>query len=234
MDNRSFDEYAEKYDEWFLKNKSVLASELALIAHSLKQPGRTLSIGCGSGLFEMLLKKEYNITIQEGIEPSESMADIAKKRGMSVRIGTAEDTIFGDQEFDTILFNGTPSYITDLEKAFTHAYNALKSGGYIVVADVPKESSYAMLYNLAKTTGSWDHDMLINIRPEFSYPIEFVVSANWRTTPEKIELVKKVGFQNLEFAQTLTTHPLYSNDRSEQPSSGYDRGDYVTIRAVKP
>jgi hypothetical protein len=31
--------------------------------------------------------------------------------------------------------------------------------------------------------------------------------------------------------QTLTRHPLHSNDAVEEPSPGFDRGDYVAIRA---
>ena len=43
-----------------------------------------------------------------------------------------------------------------------------------------------------------------------------------------------VGFENFEFLQTLTRHPKYSNDSPEEPVEGYDRGDYVAIRARKP
>src|SRR6056297_1006550 len=98
----SFDRYANKYDAWFMENKNLLKSEVALVAHVLGNPGRTLSIGCGSGLFEYFLKKDFNIEVKEGIEPSESMADIARKRGMDVRIGTAEESNYGEEENDTI------------------------------------------------------------------------------------------------------------------------------------
>ena len=78
---KGFDEYAPAYDAWFLENRNVLYSEINLVAHVLKNPGRTLSVGCGSGLFETILAKEYGITITDGIEPSEGMAEIARKRG---------------------------------------------------------------------------------------------------------------------------------------------------------
>ena len=73
-----------------------------------------------------------------------------------------------------------------------------------------------MLYNLAKALGTWDHPLLAGTYPENPYPIEFVRVANWRTT-----------------AQTLTTHPLYSNRQEEQPSEGYEKGDYVAVTACK-
>ena len=147
---KGFDEYAPAYDAWFLENRNVLYSEINLVAHVLKNPGRTLSVGCGSGLFETILAKEYGITITDGIEPSEGMAEIARKRGMKVTISTAEEADFGCGDYDTILFNGTPSYITDLESVVRKAYDALPEGGRIILIDVPKESTYGVLYNLPK------------------------------------------------------------------------------------
>ena len=169
----------------------------------------------------------------EAWEPSEQMAEIAEKRGINVTIGTAEDLPFDDEQFDTVIYNGTPSYIDNFEKALQQAYRILKTDGHVLVLDVPKESSYAMLYNLAKETGTWDHPALEGIRPEHAYPIEFVAQANWRTTREKTDLLKKAGFTDLKFAQTLTKHPLYSNDTVEEPKEGFDCGDYVAIQARK-
>lgn len=229
----SFDKYAEKYDSWFLKNKNVLYSELKLVAFFLKNAGDILSVGCGSGLFEMLLQKEYDIAVKYGIEPSKSMADIARKRGMIVKTETAEDGDFGQNLYNTILFNGTPSYINDLQKAFTKTYDALRAEGKIVVIDVPKESSYALLYNLAKVLGKWDHPMLEGIQPRDPYPIEFVKAASWRTTAEKTNLLKNAGFCDFDYAQTLTKHPVYSDNELEEPRKGYDCGDYVAICSYK-
>jgi ubiquinone/menaquinone biosynthesis C-methylase UbiE len=234
MKIKIFDEYAEKYDSWFLKNMNVLDSEIALLAHFLKKPGHALSVGCGSGLFEMLLRRDYNIGISEGLEPSEGMANIARKRGLKVQIGKAEAMNYKQNEFDTVIFNGSPSYIKNLKQAFREAYRVLKSAGSIVILDVPKESSYALLYNLAKVLKSWDNALLEGVAPYDPYPIEFVKAANWRTTQEKIDLLQEVGFKNFKFAQTLTRHPLYSNIKGEEPCEGYDRGDYVAICGYKP
>jgi ubiquinone/menaquinone biosynthesis C-methylase UbiE len=229
----SFDEFAGKYDAWFMENDTLLKSEVALVAYFLKNPGRALSVGCGSGLFEYFLKKNYGISIPEGLEPSEAMAEIARKRGMSVMVSAVEESDLGVEIYDTMLFNGTPSYIDDLENAFIKAYYALSKGGQIVVIDVPKEGSFAMLYNLAKTVGSWDHDLFRGIKPQSVYPIEFVKDANWRTTGEKVDMLKKAGFRRFQFAQTLTKHPLYANEQFEEPVEGYERGDYVAICANK-
>ena len=230
---KGFDEYAATYDAWFLDNPNVLESEVRLVASTLRNAGRVLSVGCGSGLFEKIMRDEFGITVTDGVEHSPAMAEIARKRGMDVTEATAEEFDYPAGEYDTILFNGSPSYITDLDTVLSKVYAALKPGGRIVLVDVPKESTYGLMYNLAKALGTWDHPLLEGAYPPNPYPIEFVNVANWRTTAEKIALLEKNGFRNIESAQTLTTHPLYSDLAAEEPVPGHDRGDYVAVTAIK-
>lgn len=230
---KGFDEYVATYDAWFLDNPNVLESEVRLVASTLRNAGRVLSVGCGSGLFEKIMRDEFGITVTDGVEPSPAMAEIARKRGMDVTEATAEEFDYPAGEYDTILFNGSPSYITDLDTVLSKVYAALKPGGRIVLVDVPKESTYGLMYNLAKALGTWDHPLLEGAYPPNPYPIEFVNVANWRTTAEKIALLEKNGFRNIESAQTLTTHPLYSDLAAEEPVPGHDRGDYVAVTAIK-
>ena len=51
---------------------------------------------------------------------------------------------------------------------------------------------------------------------------------------EKAEVLRSTGFVDMEFAQTLTRHPKHSNDSVEEPSDGFDRGDYVASGAGRP
>ena len=233
MGYKGFDIYANEYDSWFMENSNVLETEVRLVASCLKDAGEVLSIGCGSGLFEKILADKYGISVRKGIEPSAAMAEIARKRGMDVIVGTGEETDYGIEQFDTVLFNGCPCYMQDLALALRKAYAALRKGGKVVVIDVPKESAYGILYNLALSVGTWDHALLQGCSPAMPYPIELVKQANWRTTAEKISLVKEAGFVNLEFSQTLTASPCYSHEKVEDPCEGYDRGAYVSITAYK-
>jgi len=233
MGYQAFDQYASEYDAWFMENQNVLETELRLVASTLKDAGRILSIGSGSALFEKLLADKYDIHVARCIEPAEGMAEIARKRGFEVEINTAEAADYGTEEFDTVLFNGCPCYMQDLGLALTKAYNCLRPGGKVVVIDVPKESPYGLIYNLALAVGTWDHPLLEGCKPKDPYPIELVKQAAWRTTEDKSNTVKACGFKDLEYAQTLTLDPHYSYTLVEDPIEGYDRGSYVAIIGYK-
>ena len=151
MGYQRFDEFSTQYDEWFMNNENLFKTELRLVADTLKDSGRILSIGCGSAIFEKSLRDEYGIQIIKGIEPSTAMAEIARKRGFEVEIGTGEEADYGKGLYDTVLFNGCPCYMNDLGLALRKAYTALVPGGRVVVIDVPKESSFGTMYNLATT-----------------------------------------------------------------------------------
>lgn len=230
---KSFDQYATKYDSWFLNNSNILASEAKLVAKTLEGCTNIFSVGCGSGLFESILKNEYNIAIEEGLEPSKDMAHIAIERGLKVNVATAEEFDYNGKTYDTIIYNGCPGYITDLDKALRNSFKALNKNGKIIVIDIPKESGYGLLYNLAKSVQTWQHALLKEVYPRNPYPIELVDQANWRTTLEKVSILKEIGFCNFNYLQTLTTHPIYSNNSIEEPIEGYDKGDYVAICAYK-
>lgn len=234
MNEVPFDAYADQYDYWFLANKQVLDSEVKLLAHALgENPGRCLSVGCGSGLFETCLARDYDLHIKEGVEPSDGMRSIAIKRGLDVQAASAETMTLHEATYDTIIFNGCSSYLADPAAAFEKARNALKSGSRLLVLDVPKESAYGLLYNFGSETGGWTHPALKGVTPEQIYPLEFVKVARWTTTPDKIKQLEALGFQSITTAQTLVRHPLYTNDEVEEPIPGFDRGSYVCITAVR-
>lgn len=233
MAKPAFDEHAGEYDRWFMDNQAVLGSEVLLVKAALEGAGETLSVGCGSGLFEMILARDHGITITRGVEPAEGMAAIARKRGMQVEIGPAEELPIDDATFDTVLMNGTPAYLTDLVSALKEAHRVLRPGGRVIVADVPASSGYGMLYNLAAKVGTWDDPHLKKVAPAVPYPVEFLGAANWRTTDEVLAAIDESGFTFQDAHQTLTTHPKFSNDQVEEPVPGYERGCYVALRATK-
>lgn len=236
MAHAKFDGYAADYDSWFMTNENVFLSELKLLKASLDltDGGRMLSVGCGSGLFEKSLQDEYGITVSEGIEPSEDMAAIARKRGMDVQIATAETADLPEESYDVIYFNGSSSYIPDLKVAYGNVLKALKKGGSLVLLDVPKESAYGLLYLLAGKLDTYDSLETVDTAPKCPYPLELVHAALWHTTEEKSKvLTDELGLHDLRYKQTLVAHPVYTNRMVEEPIDGYYAGGYVAIVAKK-
>lgn len=171
MGKAKFDGYAQEYDIWFMTNENVFLSELKLLkaALDLTDGGRILSVGCGSGLFEKALNDEYGITVTDGVEPSEDMSGIARKRGMQVQIATAETAQLEPESYDVIYFNGSSSYIPNLDVAYGNILKALKTGGKLVLLDVPKESAYGLLYLLAGKLDTYTAPELLDTAPDCPY-----------------------------------------------------------------
>lgn len=103
--NNSFDQYASLYDAWFMQNPNLLLSEVRLVARTLQGARHILSVGCGSGLFEKILRDDFGIDITDGIEPADGMAEIARHRGVNVSVTTAEEGI-------SATVSSTPSCLT--------------------------------------------------------------------------------------------------------------------------
>ena len=233
---KMFDGYADKYDQWFLTNNRVFESELKLLHVCLNplKKDKILSVGCGSGLFESALKREYDIIVEYGLEPSTDMAKIAEKRGVKVEIGDAETTSLKAEEYDVIYLNGCSTYIADLSSAYRNCYNALKKGGSLILLDVPVESAYGILYSFAKYVEGYDEKLFSRIMPALPYPIELVKSGIFHSPIEKLSIVKdELKMKNIRFMQTLVAHPIYTNDSVEEPIEGYDKGGYVALIAEK-
>jgi len=219
-----FEVAAEDFDSWFEKNKVVFESELLAEKHFLTDPKNSVSIGVGSGLFASRLGVEY------GVEPSKEMAKLAEKRGIKVKVGTAESVPFGDEKFDMVLLSTVLCYVNDPQKAVKEAYRILKPNGKIVVSFLAREGSYAMMYDLAYLRGKHDPE----ISPRHPYSIKFIKEANWCSMSKVTTWLKKAGFVDLEYIQTLTNHPKYTNDGIEKPTEGYKKGDYIVVKGRKP
>ena len=224
LDISAFEETAEDFDSWFNKNKVVFESELLAEKYFLSNPKNSVSVGVGSGLFASRLGIEY------GIEPSKEMAKLAEKRGIRVKIGTAENVPLEDERFDTVLLSTALSYANDRQKAVQEAYRILKHNGHIVVSFLAREGSYAMMYDLAYLRGKHDSETA----PKYPYPIKFIKETHWLSTGEINNLLEDAGFVNLKYVQTFTKHPKYTNDEVEEPIEGYEKGDYIVVQGRKP
>lgn len=227
---QKFDGYAQQYDKWFMENSNLFESELRLFKKALGDitDKKLLSVGCGSGLFESYI----DCSQLEGIEPSRDMGEIAKKRGVNVICyGMIEDAELPENQYDIIYFNGSSSYMEDLEPVYRKSLAALKKGGKLILLDVPKESAFGFMYLLGKSLGTYEHEYLAGTMPTLPYPLALASSGVWHSTEEKIEVLKKLGVTKFTFYQTLLKNPMYTNEEPEQVADGYKSGGYVAIIA---
>jgi SAM-dependent methyltransferase len=219
-------EQAEAYDEWFGRNGNIFESEALAIEELIPYDvdlGDAIDVGCGTGLFSIRLGIPF------GIEPSESMAELARRKGIDVMIAPAEDIPFGGGQFSLALLCGVTSYLTDRRKAIQEVYRILRPNGYLILADVQKGIGFAELYERAVREGKYPEGEA----PETPYPIEFAKLAKWPEVSELFDLLHQVGFTSLETRQTLTTKPKEANKTVERPKPGHESGSWVVIRGVK-
>src|SRR3990172_9397524 len=93
----TFDKNVQQYEEGFVRNPFAYVSELHAVKKLLPMNGNGLEIGMGTGRFSAPLG------IGQGIEPSRPMAEVAKKKGLEVVIGVAENLPYKDSQFDFCL-----------------------------------------------------------------------------------------------------------------------------------
>ena len=172
-----FDLYYEDYEEWFEKHPEIYEEELKTIK-ALLPKGRGMEVGVGSGRFAAPLGIKF------GIEPSENMAEIAKKRGVEVVNITAEKMDF-EEEFDFILMVTTICFVKEPLKTIQNCHKALKRGGFLLVAFVDLDSPLGRMYEKNK------------------HKSKFYAPATFFTKEDIINLMKKAGFKNFECKENL-------------------------------
>jgi ubiquinone/menaquinone biosynthesis C-methylase UbiE len=75
----AFNQFAQEYDLWFDAHPYAYQSELEAIRRFVPNGGTGVEVGVGTGRFSI----PFGITI--GVEPSESMASVARSRGIEVK-----------------------------------------------------------------------------------------------------------------------------------------------------
>ncbi len=201
----AFEEYSDAYDEWFERHADAYAAELRAIGKFL--PERSLKgveIGVGSGKFALPLG------IETGVEPSERMAGKARKQGIAVVKGVAEDLPLSTGAFDFALMVTTICFVDDLEQSFREALRILKPGGFIVVGLVDKESRLGREYQANR------------------HKSRFYREATFFSVPEVLEALRRAGFGTTEIVQTL-----FPAGKQQGLEDGFGRGAFVALKALK-
>ena len=135
-----------------------------LLAEVLKlrpQPGRTskvLEIGCADGARLQWLADTFGCACY-GLEPSARAVDVARRRGIEVRQGTADHLPYADQSFEIVIF-GFCLYLCDREDLFRIACEAdrvLQSPGWLLIQDFYSPAPSKLPYH--HRAGLFSHKM---------------------------------------------------------------------------
>ena len=220
---------------------NIFESRLALLYAALTThiPGKSLSIGGGTGRFEYELAHRYGLVVDRIVEPSPSLAETARSRGFDVEVATAQEATLAPESYDTIFYNGSSfGFIPDdeLEPTFAKTLAGLRPGGRLVLTDVPKESALGILLLTYQKAQGLDTSLLEDLIEGTSFynHAEHVYKPYWHTTRFYADLLERVGFRDLRFKQSVIVNPPYQDDHAEQPIDGFDKGNYVAIIARKP
>jgi ubiquinone/menaquinone biosynthesis C-methylase UbiE len=202
-----FEKYTERYENWFEKNLFAYSSELKGIKKLLPN-GKGIEIGVGTGRFA------ESLSIKFGVDPSLAMLKKAKERGVEVIGGVAENLPIMSGSFDFALITTTLCFVNEIEKTFEEVKRILRKNGFIILGFIDRESFLGGIYMDKKEKSL------------------FYRVANFYSTKEVLNILKKAGFSRPKIKQTLFTLPkkLSQKDKVEE---GYGKGGFVIIRMRK-
>ncbi|AKA34270.1 class I SAM-dependent methyltransferase [Flagellimonas lutaonensis] len=207
---KTFDEHVAQYEQWYEDHPEAYQSEiLALQEQFLELPQniRGIEVGLGTGRFSEPLG------IKEGIEPSAEMAKRAMKRGIEIMKGTAERLPYAAMQFDFVLFV-TVCHLKNLKKALSEARRVLKPDGAIIIGFLDKERLIAQSYMARR------------------HKSNFYEKAVFYSVEEMEQLLKKAGFKNFKYNQTLFDN-LEEIKNIQSPKEGTGEGSFVVVKAQK-
>src|SRR5690606_29127359 len=124
--------------------------------------------------------------VQVGIDPSRTMLDRARARGIEVFEGIAEDLPFADDSFDHALVVTTLCFVDSPATMLTEARRVLKPGGVFVMGFIDRASDLGRQYESHREASVFYRD------------------ATFYSAGEVDRLVIDAGFSVLSWAQTLS------------------------------
>lgn len=203
-----FNEHTVEYEEWFTTNRAAYESEIEAVRRMVPAGGTGLEVGVGTGKFA----EPLGITL--GIEPSASMRDVARRRGIRTASGVAEALPVVDGYFDFVLMVTVLCFFEDPGKALLETQRVLKPGGSIVIAFIDRDSPLGRKYDEKKGD------------------TVFYKDANFLSAAEVTSHLEEAGFDNPRFVQTIF-HSHKESDEVQPVREGHGDGVFVVVKAEK-
>jgi ubiquinone/menaquinone biosynthesis C-methylase UbiE len=205
---RIFENLAQEYDDWFVRNEPAYRSELAAVKAFLPTGGRGLEIGVGTGRFAAPLG------IDVGVEPAKAMAAIARKRGIKVFEAYAEELPFDNKSFDFVLMATVLCFLTDPFRALCEATRVLKPRGRLIIGMIDPDSPLGRAYEANKKKS------------------KFYRQAKFHPVGQVLKWLEDLGYADLKTCQTIF-QDLSAIAAPEPVKEGHGEGGFVVISAQK-
>jgi len=203
-----FNQFAHEYDEWFDIHRYAYLSELEAIRRFIPGGGAGVEVGVGTGRFAAPLG------IAIGVEPSESMAIIARSRGIEVKQAEAEDLPFTENTFDFVLQVNVICFLDDPVRALKESGRILKPNDRLILAMIDKSTKLGRAYESRKASN------------------KFYEKATFFSGQQGIGFLQKAGFVEIQSCQTIFTSPTEMT-APDPVRNGHGQGGFVVFRGRK-
>jgi SAM-dependent methyltransferase len=199
---------AKEYDAWFDRNQTVYKSEVMALQRFLPPSQGGLEIGVGTGRFAVPLG------LQVGVEPAKSMADLARRRGVTVVRAVAEALPFRDVSFNLVVLVTVLCFLPAPLLALREAARILKPGGRLIIGMIDRDSPLGQRYEAHK---------MENV---------FYRQAHFHPVSQVLDWIAQLPFQGVQTCQTLFGN-LGDITGLEPVQNGHGAGGFVVIAAER-
>jgi len=199
-----FNKNTPAYDAWFDENCLLYQAEVEAVRGFMPAHASGVEIGVGTGRFALPL----GITL--GVEPSHSMAALARLRGITVLEGCAEALPLTDKSFGFALMVTVVCFLDDIVLAFKEVSRILKPKGVFIIGFIEKDSEKGRHYNRQKGRDGFFRD------------------ATFYSAGELEAGLQQAGFAGFDYRQTL----LPGRMGLQVVEKGHAQGSFVVLRAM--
>ena len=135
----------EEYDAFTPQANARLISAFLRLS-GLPRGSRVADLGCGSGVFTELLRREGYESV--GLDISPKLVELGRKKypGLELLEGDAENLPFKSDSLDGVLLSGLVHHFPDPRRLAAEVRRVLKRGGRFVAFDPNRMNPFMWLY----------------------------------------------------------------------------------------